>query len=163
MSEFDLGYSMCANGQERTASIDLAQLDRQHELLRADLKQLEHCMESCEQEDQAAFYNLRAFVIATIHDVLARCSLTSGAPAEAIAADRRKQSSLQALYDAGQDIEASTQTVPEAFAWAAFADNGNVIIWSRSRTEVEPVAAKYGKPVVPVIAYIDGRATKETP
>lgn len=40
----------------------------------------------------------------------------------------------------------------EEFAWAAFADNGNVIIWSRRRDQVEPVAAKYGKPVVPVIA-----------
>ena len=39
-----------------------------------------------------------------------------------------------------------------SFAWAAFADNGNVIIWSRQRSQVEPVAAKYGKPVVPVIA-----------
>jgi hypothetical protein len=37
------------------------------------------------------------------------------------------------------------------FAWAAFADSGNVIIWSRRRSEVEPVAAKYGKPVVPVV------------
>jgi len=40
----------------------------------------------------------------------------------------------------------------ETFAWAAFADNGNVIIWSRLRDKVEHVAAKYGRPVVPVIA-----------
>lgn len=40
----------------------------------------------------------------------------------------------------------------ETFAWAAFAENGNVIIWSRRRDEVDPVAAKYGRPVVPVIA-----------
>jgi hypothetical protein len=40
----------------------------------------------------------------------------------------------------------------ETFAWAAFAENGNVIIWSRRRDKVEPVAAKYGRPVVPVIA-----------
>jgi hypothetical protein len=45
----------------------------------------------------------------------------------------------------------------EALAWAAFAENGNVIIWSRRRDEVEPVAAKYGRPVTPIIAYIDGR------
>ena len=45
----------------------------------------------------------------------------------------------------------------EALAWAAFAENGNVIIWSRRRDVVEPVATKYGRPVVPVIAYIDGR------
>jgi Lar family restriction alleviation protein len=58
-----------------------------------------------------------------------------------------------------QDIEHER----EALAWAAFADNGNVIIWSRRRDEVEPVAAKYGKPVVPVIAYIDGRTAGTVP
>jgi hypothetical protein len=40
----------------------------------------------------------------------------------------------------------------ESFAWAAFAENGNVIIWSTRRNEVEPIAAKYSRPVVPVIA-----------
>jgi hypothetical protein len=51
----------------------------------------------------------------------------------------------------------------EALAWAAFAENGNVIIWSRRHDEVEPVAAKYGRPVVPVIAYIDGRTAGAAP
>jgi hypothetical protein len=52
---------------------------------------------------------------------------------------------------------------PGALAWAALAENGNVIIWSRRRSEVEPVAAKYDRPVVPVIAYIDGRTAGGVP
>ena len=40
----------------------------------------------------------------------------------------------------------------EAFAWAVLAENGNVIIWSKNRGQVEPVAKQYGRPVVPVIA-----------
>lgn len=40
----------------------------------------------------------------------------------------------------------------ETFAWAAFAENGNVIIWSRRRADVEPVAARYSRAVVPLIA-----------
>lgn len=40
----------------------------------------------------------------------------------------------------------------ETFAWAAFAENGNVIIWSRRRCEVDLVAARYGRLVMPVIA-----------
>lgn len=40
----------------------------------------------------------------------------------------------------------------ESFAWAVFAENGNVIIWSKNREQVEIASAKYGRPVVPVIA-----------
>lgn len=40
----------------------------------------------------------------------------------------------------------------EAFAWAVLAENGNVIIWSKNRGQVEPVAKQYGRPVVPVVA-----------
>ena len=40
----------------------------------------------------------------------------------------------------------------ESFAWAVFAENGNVIIWSKNREQVEIASAKYGQPVVPVIA-----------
>lgn len=40
----------------------------------------------------------------------------------------------------------------EAFAWAVFAENGNVIIWSKKRSEVEAASEKYALPVVPVIA-----------
>ena len=40
----------------------------------------------------------------------------------------------------------------EAFAWAVFAENGNVIIWSKKRSEVEAASEKYARPVVPVIA-----------
>jgi hypothetical protein len=40
----------------------------------------------------------------------------------------------------------------EAFAWAVLAENGNVIIWSKNRGQVEPVSKQYGRPVVPVIA-----------
>jgi hypothetical protein len=53
------------------------------------------------------------------------------------------------------------QEAEQAFAWAAFADNGNVIIWSRQRSAVEPVAARYGKPVVPVIALRTNKAAQE--
>jgi len=49
----------------------------------------------------------------------------------------------------------------ETFAWAAFAENGNVIIWSRQRSVVEPVATKYGRPVIPVIA-LDIRPVKSS-
>jgi len=48
-------------------------------------------------------------------------------------------------------------------AWAAFAENGNVIIWSRRRSEVEPVAVKYDRPVEPIIAHIDGRTAGAAP
>lgn len=57
---------------------------------------------------------------------------------------------------------ASDESATEYFAWAAFADNGNVIIWSRQRSQVEPVAAKYGKPVVPVIALPAGAEGAES-
>lgn len=40
----------------------------------------------------------------------------------------------------------------EAFAWAVFAENNNVIIWSKNRAQVESASTKYGRPVVPVIA-----------
>jgi hypothetical protein len=40
----------------------------------------------------------------------------------------------------------------KAFAWAVFAENGNVIIWSESRDQVEQASTKYKRPVVPVIA-----------
>ncbi|MEG0040863.1 MAG: hypothetical protein RR775_09925 [Massilia sp.] len=40
----------------------------------------------------------------------------------------------------------------DAFAWAVFAENGNVIIWSKSRDQVEQASTKYRRPVVPVIA-----------
>ena len=61
--------------------------------------------------------------------------------------------------------ERQTVTVDtdETIAWAAFAENGNVILSSRRRAVVEPVATKYGRPVVPVIAYIDGRTSGEAP
>jgi len=54
----------------------------------------------------------------------------------------------------GQTVAAVPPSAPQDqhFAWAAFAENGNVIIWSRCRSEVEPVAAKHGRPIVPVIA-----------
>ena len=47
---------------------------------------------------------------------------------------------------------AAPEQPTEAFAWAAFAENGNVIIWSKNRAQVEPTAKQYGRPVVPVIA-----------
>jgi hypothetical protein len=53
------------------------------------------------------------------------------------------------------------QEAEHAFAWAAFADNGNVIIWSRQRSVVEPVAAKYGRPVTPVIAFHTDKPVQE--
>jgi hypothetical protein len=53
------------------------------------------------------------------------------------------------------------QEAEQAFAWAAFADNGNVIIWSHQRSVVEPVAARYGKPVVAVIALRTEKAAQE--
>lgn len=48
----------------------------------------------------------------------------------------------------------------QTFAWAALAKNGNVIIWSRQRTEIEAVAARYGRPVVPVVAISVGGQSK---
>lgn len=40
----------------------------------------------------------------------------------------------------------------KAFAWAVFAENGNVIIWSKNRVQVESASKEYGRPIVPVIA-----------
>lgn len=40
----------------------------------------------------------------------------------------------------------------EAFAWAVFAENNNVIIWSKDRSQVELASTKFGRPVVPIIA-----------
>jgi|GEM_PF-3912621 len=56
----------------------------------------------------------------------------------------------------------------EAFAWAVFAENGNVIIWSKKRSEVEPASEKYGRPIVPVVAlsaaqHADSGAQAELP
>ena len=51
-----------------------------------------------------------------------------------------------------QSLASAGTEATETFAWAAFAENGNVIIWSRRRCEVAPIAARYGRPVVPVIA-----------
>jgi hypothetical protein len=67
---------------------------------------------------------------------------------------------LADVYTAEQVRQAQREAIAadrarQVFAWAAFADNGNVIIWSRRRDEVATVAAKYGKPVVPVIAHMD--------
>lgn len=70
--------------------------------------------------------------------------------------DRGSGTHHNALDDACAQAEATVKALtilkpePKRFAWAALADNGNVIIWSLSRAEVEPVAAKYGRPVVPV-------------
>ncbi|MBD8540907.1 hypothetical protein IFU00_01270 [Oxalobacteraceae sp. CFBP 8761] len=40
----------------------------------------------------------------------------------------------------------------EAFAWAVFAKDDNVIIWSKNRAQVESASKEYGRPIVPVIA-----------
>jgi hypothetical protein len=40
----------------------------------------------------------------------------------------------------------------EAFAWAVFAKDDNVIIWSKNRSQVESASKEYGRPIVPVIA-----------
>jgi hypothetical protein len=40
----------------------------------------------------------------------------------------------------------------EAFAWAVFAKDDNVIIWSKNRVQVESASKEYGRPIVPVIA-----------
>lgn len=47
----------------------------------------------------------------------------------------------------------------ESFAWAVFAENGNVIIWSKNREQVEIASAEYGRPVVPVIALSAAQQT----
>src|SRR5438067_7327722 len=65
---------------------------------------------------------------------------------------------LREFDSAGQDQQSAQRAsvdTEDAFAWAVFADNGNVIIWSKRRDVVEPVAAEYGKPIVPVIAHIN--------
>lgn len=65
---------------------------------------------------------------------------------------------LREFDSAGQDqqsAQCASVDTEDAFAWAVFADNGNVIIWSKRRDVVEPVAAEYGKPIVPVIAHIN--------
>jgi hypothetical protein len=78
-------------------------------------------------------------------------------------ADTREESTLARIRRMISKTTA-TQTAPsESFAWAAFAENGNVIIWSRRRDVVESVAVKYGRPVTPVIAYIDGRTAGTAP
>lgn len=40
----------------------------------------------------------------------------------------------------------------EAFAWAVFAKDDNVIIWSKNRAQVESASEEYRRPIVPVIA-----------
>lgn len=74
--------------------------------------------------------------------------LILGAPAHIVTgvSDIRRADSLAA------GAAAKTEQDDGCFAWAVFAENGNVIIWSRQRSQVEPVAAKYGRPVVPVIS-----------
>lgn len=48
--------------------------------------------------------------------------------------------------------EDNSEDSKEEFAWAVFAENGNVIIWSKNRAQVESSSKKYGRPIVPVIA-----------
>lgn len=45
----------------------VTELELQEAAIRRDLQQLEDCMYLCEPEDQQAFYNLRAVVIAELH------------------------------------------------------------------------------------------------
>lgn len=40
----------------------------------------------------------------------------------------------------------------EAYAWAVFTKDDNVIIWSKNRAQVESASKEYGRPIVPVIA-----------
>jgi hypothetical protein len=57
------------------------------------------------------------------------------------------------------DDQLTRQGQAGRFAWAAFAKNGNVIIWSHRRDQVKQVAARYSTPVKPVIVlHAEGTA-----
>jgi len=76
--------------------------------------------------------------------------------------DRSKGTHHNALDDARTQAEAAVKALnilnPDGgrFAWAVLAESGNVIIWSRRRDQVEPLAEKYRRPVVPVIVLSPG-------
>jgi DNA polymerase III epsilon subunit-like protein len=57
------------------------------------------------------------------------------------------------------DDQLTRQGQAGRFAWAAFAKNGNVIMWSHRRDQVKQVAARYSTPVKPVIVlHAEGTA-----
>lgn len=51
----------------------------------------------------------------------------------------------------------------EAFAWAVFAKDDNVIIWSKNRAQVESASKEYERPIVPVIALFAAEGAAPVP
>lgn len=108
-----------------------------------DVPILEAAFKACRLEVPWEFWNVRD--TRTLYDLAG------------VKVDRSTGTHHNALDDAKAQAEAAVKALnilnPEGgrFAWAALAENGNVIIWSYRRDQVEPVAAKYGRPVVPVV------------
>ena len=120
-------------------------------LVRYDFVGLDGESEQFVQVDTAGYYiahEVEALVARATGDVdLTRRYATGGiVPAE--------------LYLAGESLRplaAKPAQPAEAFAWAVFAENDNVIVWSKNRAQVESASTKYGRPIVPVIALTVGQ------
>ena len=68
-----------------------------------------------------------------------------------VAASIADAESIVSAHNATVDAAANVTAAEGYFAWAAFAKNGNVIIWSKQRDQVKRVADQYCTAIRPVV------------